>query len=128
MAPCLRNTPQYGISMVVRHLENGHHQFLQPGKGQTKFLLVRVDYFTKWIEAEPLASLSAKNIKNFICRSIVCQFEVHHTIVTDNGRQFIDRGLQSFYEDLGIKSITNSVEHPRPTGRPRQQTKLSLMS
>jgi len=31
-----------------------------PGKGQTKFILVGVDYFTKWIEAEPLASISAK--------------------------------------------------------------------
>ena len=30
-----------------------------PGKGQCKFLLVGVDYFTKWIEAEPLATISA---------------------------------------------------------------------
>ena len=28
------------------------------GKGQTKFLLVEVDYFTKWIEVKPLASIS----------------------------------------------------------------------
>ena len=34
-----------------------------PGKGQTKFLLVGVDYFTKWIEAEPLVSISAKKNK-----------------------------------------------------------------
>ena len=74
-----------------------------PGKGQTKFLLVGVDYFTKWIEVEPLASISAKNVQNFVWKSIVCLFGVSHTIITDNGRQFIDRGLQSFYEDLGIK-------------------------
>jgi len=56
------------------------------GKGQTKFLLVGVDYFSKWIEVVPLASISAKNVQNFIWRSIVCQFGVPHTIITNNGR------------------------------------------
>ena len=78
-------------------------------KGQTNFLLVGVDYFTKWIEVEPLASISAKNVQNFVWKSIVCRFGVPNKIITDNGRQFIDRGLQSFYEDLDIKSITASV-------------------
>jgi len=49
-----------------------------PGKGQTKFLLVGVDYFTRWIEAESLASISAKNVQNFVWRSIVCRFGVPH--------------------------------------------------
>lgn len=35
-----------------------------------------------------------------VWRSIVCRFGVPHTIITDNGRQFIDRGLESFYDDL----------------------------
>jgi len=56
-----------------------------PGKGQTKFLLVGVDYFTKWIEVEPLASISAKNVQNFVWRSIICRFGIPHTIIADNG-------------------------------------------
>jgi len=90
--------------------------WVAPGKGQTKFLLVGVDYFMKWIEAEPLASISVKNVQNFVWRSIVCRFGVPNTIITDNGRQFIDRSLQSFYDDLDIKSITTSVEHPQTNG------------
>jgi len=87
-----------------------------PGKGQTKFPLVGVDCFTKWIKVEPLASISVKNIQNFVWRNIVCQFEVPYTIITDNDRQFIDRGLQSLYEDFGIKSVTSSVEQPQTNG------------
>jgi len=64
-----------------------------PGKGQTKFLLVGIDYFTKWIKVEPLTSILAKNVLNSVWQSIVCQFDVPHTIITDNGQQFIDRGL-----------------------------------
>jgi len=97
-----------------------------PGKGQTKFLLVGVDYFTKWIEAEPLASISEKNAQNFVWKSIVCRFGVPHTIIIDNGRQFIDRGLQSFYDDLGIKSITASVEHPQTNGQAEATNKVIL--
>jgi len=37
-------------------------------KGQTKFLLVGVGYFTKWIEVEPLLSISPKNVQNFVWR------------------------------------------------------------
>ena len=97
-----------------------------PGKGQTKFLLVGVDYFTKWIEVEPLASISAKNMQNFVWKSIVCRFGVPHTIITNNGRQFIDWGLQSFYDDLGIKSITASVEHPQTNGQAEAANKVIL--
>nr|KYP73371.1 Retrovirus-related Pol polyprotein from transposon 297 family [Cajanus cajan] len=35
-------------------------------KGQCKFLLVAVDYFTKWIEAEPLATITANNVQKFL--------------------------------------------------------------
>jgi hypothetical protein len=34
-------------------------------QGQAKFLLVAIDYFTKWIEAEPVATISAEKVKQF---------------------------------------------------------------
>jgi len=85
--------------MVVHHLRMNIIGSLSSGKGRTKFFLVGVDYFTKWIEAEPLASISEK----FRVEKHRLSFRVPHTIITGNGRQFIDRGVQSFYEDLDIK-------------------------
>ena len=96
------------------------------GKGQRKFLLIGVDYFTKWIEAERLASISTKNVQNLVQRSIVCWFGMPHKIVTDNGRQFINRGLQSFYKDLDIKSITTLVEHPQTNGQAKTANMVIL--
>ena len=97
-----------------------------PGKGQTKHLLVTVDYFTKWIEAEPLATITARNVQNFVWKNIVCQFDIPHSIVSDNGRQFIDQGLMTFYNDLGIKSLTSSVEHPQTNGQAEAANKVLL--
>ena len=36
------------------------------GKGQCKFIIVTVDYFTKWAEAEPLATITEQKIRNFV--------------------------------------------------------------
>lgn len=36
--------------------------------GQVKYLVVVVDYFTKWVEAKTLVTITAKNIKNFVFR------------------------------------------------------------
>ena len=36
------------------------------GKGQCKFIIVVVDYFTKWAEAEPLATITEQKIHNFV--------------------------------------------------------------
>ena len=36
------------------------------GKSQVKFLLVAIDYFTKWVEAEALATIAEARIQNFV--------------------------------------------------------------
>ena len=55
------------------------------GTRQMKFLVVGIDYFTKWVEAEPLAKITQQNVKNFIWKSIVCRFGVLRVLVSDNG-------------------------------------------
>ncbi|XP_057760925.1 uncharacterized protein LOC130981349 [Arachis stenosperma] len=40
------------------------------GPGQVKYLIVAIDYYTKWIEAEPLASISSSNCRKFLWRQV----------------------------------------------------------
>ncbi|XP_022850664.1 uncharacterized protein LOC111372547 [Olea europaea var. sylvestris] len=44
-------------------------------RGQLKFVAVAVavEYFTKWVEAEPLATISEPKLRSFIWRSIICR-------------------------------------------------------
>jgi len=95
-----------------------------PGKGQCKFLLVGIDYFTKWIEAKPLAAITTRNVQNFVWKNIVCRFGISYVIITDNDRQFTDRGLVEFYEKLDIKHITSSVEHHQTNGQAEAANKV----
>ncbi|WVZ19433.1 hypothetical protein V8G54_006755 [Vigna mungo] len=75
------------------------------------FLMVVVDYFTKWVEAEPLASISVTHVQKF-------------TIITNNGRQFVDKKLVAFYKDLGITPVTSSVEHPQTNSQAEAANKI----
>ncbi len=85
--------------------------------GGVKFCVVAVDYFTKLVEAEPLTTISAKDIQKFIWKSIICRFGKPRVIVADNGSQFIDKGFQEFITDLGIKMHFAPVAHPQSNGQ-----------
>ncbi|GJZ96701.1 reverse transcriptase domain-containing protein [Tanacetum coccineum] len=49
-----------------------------------------IDYFTKWIEAKPVATITDNQIKKFVWDNIVCRFELPGEIILDNGKQFQD--------------------------------------
>ena len=53
--------------------------------GNKRYLLVNIDYFTKWVETEPLANIKDADAKKFIWRNIVTQFGVPRTLISDNG-------------------------------------------
>ncbi|PKI73143.1 hypothetical protein CRG98_006462 [Punica granatum] len=50
------------------------------------FILVAIDYFTKWIEAVTLASVTAKVVARFLRRDIIARYGVSATIITDNAK------------------------------------------
>ena len=58
---------------------------LPQGKGQVKFLLVTIDYFTKWVEVEALATITEAKIQNFMWKNIICKFGIPRMIISDNG-------------------------------------------
>ena len=59
---------------------------LPRGKKQVKFLLIAIDYFIKWVEAEPLVVIMEGKIQTFVWKNIVYRFEIPKTIISDNGR------------------------------------------
>ncbi|XP_050280556.1 uncharacterized protein LOC126721549 [Quercus robur] len=87
------------------------------GTRQMKFLVVGIDYFTKWVEAEPLAKITQQNVKNFVWKNIVCRFGVPRVLVSDNGQQFDNTPFREFCEQLGMKNHYSSPSHPQANGQ-----------
>ena len=61
-----------------------------------KFLVVGIDYFTKWVEAEALATITEKNVGSFVWRCIICRFGIPRVFVLDNRRQFDNDSFWDF--------------------------------
>ena len=73
---------QWGLDMIgklPKSLKGGH-----------VYLLVRVDKFTKWIEAITVTNQKGKTTVKFF-ESIVYRFGVPHSIITDNRSNFISK-------------------------------------
>ena len=82
--------------------------------GNMRFALVAVEYlyFSKWVEAEALASITARTIQHFVWRNIMCRFEVPRHLTMDNGRQFDFDSFKNFCEGMGTELCFASVCHP----------------
>jgi transposase InsO family protein len=89
----------------------------QEAVGRVKFLIVAIDYFTKWVEAEPVASITALQVKKFPWKNIVCRYGIPLVLISDNGTQFADRKIQEWCEDLEIQQIFTSVAHLQGNGQ-----------
>ena len=88
---------------------------LQAAPGGFTHLFVAIDKFTKWIEAKPVAKITAGRAKEFF-QDIVVRFDVPNRIVTDNDTQFRGREFQDWCEQLGIKICYAFVAHPQSNG------------
>ncbi|XP_073113099.1 uncharacterized protein [Elaeis guineensis] len=66
---------------------------------QHKFFLVAIDYFTKWIEVEPLARITKARIKDFVLKPIICRYGLSRVLIMDNDRQFSGARLREFCRD-----------------------------
>lgn len=86
---------------------------LPMGKGQIRFLVVVIDYFTKWVEVKPLAKITKKNNHDFTWRSIFYWFGIPQVIINDNGKQFKNTWYREFYAEFGIKNHFSSPAHPQ---------------
>ena len=76
-----------------------------------KYIVVAIDYFSRWIEAESFGTLKAKQMAKFIEKSLICRYGVPHHIVTDNGVHFIEL-LQRY----SIKHHKSSTYRPQANG------------
>ena len=70
--------------------------------GNRRFVLVAIDYFTKWAEAKALTNIRDVDVKKFEWKNIVTRFGVPNTLISNNGLQFDSRAFRDFYCDLGI--------------------------
>lgn len=70
--------------------------------GKLQYMVVAVDYFMKWIEAEPLACISVRQMIKSIWKNIPTRFGTAKTLISDNGLQFVENPFRNWCANKGI--------------------------
>ena len=92
--------------------------------GNKKYLLVDTDYFTKWVEAEPLANIRDVDTKRFVWKNIVTRFGVPHVLISDNSLQFDNKMFRRYCGELEITNRYSILAYPQGNGQAEAVNKV----
>src|ERR1044072_4545328 len=91
-----------------------------------KFILVAIDYFTKWVEAIPLTRVDQDVIIDFILSNIIYRYGIPETLTTDQGSVFIGRKMQEFATSFGIKLLSSTPYYAQANGQVEAANKIII--
>jgi hypothetical protein len=88
-----------------------------PSSKGHRYILAIIYYFTKWVEAIPMKSVTSKDVVNFIKEHVIHRFGIPQTITIDGGSVFISKEFRKFTADVGIKLIRSSPYYAQANGQ-----------
>ncbi|XP_050379577.1 uncharacterized protein LOC126796908 [Argentina anserina] len=97
---------------------------LPVGKSQFKWVIVCIDYLTKWIETAPLAAITTEKVQHFLQRNIFYRHGTPESIIMDNGKQFNNDLQITWSKARGTTLKFVSVAHPKTNGQVEAANKL----
>lgn len=80
------------------------------------YILVFADYFTRWVEAFPVAALDTITFVNTMIDGVISRHGVPERLLSDRGSNFTSELARSLYETLGIKKLFGAAYHPQTQG------------
>jgi hypothetical protein len=100
---------------------------IHPGSSKGyRFILVVMNYFTKWIEAVPLRNMTHWEVISFVQEHIIYRFGVHQTLTTDQGPSFMSRQFREFMESMKIKLLNSSPYYAQANGQAEASNKVLI--
>ena len=82
-----------------------------------QWLVVAIDYLTKWPEAKAIRDKRAETVASFIVDDIICRHGVPSELVTDQGTEFNNQLLTHIAEKTHMKHIMTTPYHPQANGQ-----------
>jgi transposase InsO family protein len=81
------------------------------------YIIVVVDYFTKWADAMPTFLNDGRTATLFLFNHIITHFCVPRTIVTDHSAHFKNHMMSEFHVKLGFRHENSSPYYPQANGQ-----------
>lgn len=84
--------------------------------GGMEYILVFVDYLTKWSEAFAIRKANASTVAQFLVEEVICRHGCPEEILTDRGSAFLNEVITSVNQLLTIRHVHTSAWHPQTDG------------
>ncbi|RVW78316.1 Retrovirus-related Pol polyprotein from transposon 17.6 [Vitis vinifera] len=81
------------------------------------YILVGVDYVSKWVEAIPCRSNDHKVVLKFLKENIFARFGVPKAIISDGGTHFCNKPFETLLAKYGVKHKVATPYHPQTSGQ-----------
>ena len=88
-----------------------------------EFILVAVDYVSKWVEALPCKHADNISSKRMFEEVIFLRFGVPRVVISDGGAHFIDKRFKHYISKHGIRHNVATPYHPQTSGQAETSNK-----
>jgi transposase InsO family protein len=90
------------------------------------YIIVAVDYFTKWAEAMPTFDNTGKTVALFLFNHVITLFGVPQAIVIDHGSHFRNNMMYELTEKLGLRHDSSTPYYPQANGQVESINKVII--
>jgi hypothetical protein len=94
-----------------------------PNSEGCEYILVTVDYVSKWIEALPSQVADAMHSKKMFHEVIFLKYRVPRIVIGDGGSHFIDRTFRKALVKVGVDHQITTPYHPQTSGQAETSNK-----
>ena len=88
-----------------------------------EYILVAIDYVSKWVEAMPCRVADAKNSKKMFEEIIFLPFRVPRMVISDGVTHFTDKNFHNYLLRHGIHHNITAPYHPQTSGQAEMSNK-----
>ena len=88
-----------------------------PASYSNLYILLAVDYVSKWVEAIPTRTNDAKVVAQFLRSNIFSRFGTPRALITDNGTHFCNKVIDKVLQKYGVRHRTSLAYHPQSNGQ-----------
>ena len=81
------------------------------------YILLAVDYVSKWVEAKVTRTNDSKVVVDFIKSNIFGRFQTPRAVISDRGTHFCNRSVEALFRKYNIMHRTSTAYHPQTNGQ-----------
>ena len=126
--PVLKDEMPLRPVMATRAFSKWGIDFVGPIKPPTQhthaeYIIVAIDYLTKWVEAKATVKNDAKTTTKFLYENLFTRFRLPIEIVSDQGVHFINEMIEFLLAEFMILHKRAAPYHPQANGQPKSTNK-----